>query len=212
MTSGYAQGSRRLWAEKVFNVSLHRSGTKSVHDLLVRSGVSSVHWPSTFEGVDYETRVAGHENDRPYVASLLAPVIASVTGVGDVPIGALYDELDAMHPESAFILMYRSPFDWVRSLRHHIGERDLEPFERTQYWRYLLSQPTSLSTVSDCQLRATFLTHCASVLSYFEGSNRCLFVDLQDPEAGQTICRFLELPARPLRHVNSPLSEKPAFW
>jgi hypothetical protein len=210
VTSAHVQGGRRLRAPKVFNISMHRCGTKSVHDLLARSGVASVHWPSTFEGIDYETRAIGHEHDLSYVATLLAPVIADVTAVGDIPIPALYAVLDATYPGSAFILLHRSAAAWVRSVRRHVGARDLDPFERTQYWRYLAARPRSLRSVSDAELSAAFLRHRADVLAHFEGSDRCLSVDLDAAEAGERICRFLGLPALPLHYVNSPLERKPA--
>ncbi len=188
--------------QKIFNVSVHRSGTQSVHDLLVRSGISSVHWPGNFNGVDYLQQVAGHEDDRAYVAATLAPVIDSVAAVGDVPIAALYDELEYTYASSAFILTFRSPFDWVRSVRAHIGERDFGVFERVQYWRYFPSQPASLRTIEDVALYSAYLTHHRDVLAFFEKRHNCLFLDLQESEAGQKICRFLGLPPIALRHID----------
>src|SRR5262249_897541 len=135
--------------QKIFNVSLHRSGTQSVHDLLVRSGISSIHWPGNVKGVDYQSKVAGHESDLAYVTATLAPVINMVTAVSDVPIGALYDHLENTYHDSAFILVFRNPFDWVRSVRQHIGVREFNGFERVQYWRYIPGQPSSLRTIED---------------------------------------------------------------
>jgi Sulfotransferase domain/Glycosyl transferase family 2 len=192
----------RAGFEKIFNVSLHRSGTKSVHELLLRSGIASVHWPIIFRDVNYEDQVAGHESDRSYVAATLSPVIEAMTAVSDVPIPALYDLLDSAYPNSAFILMFRSPFDWVRSVRNHVGNRDLDPFERVQYWRYFPSQPASLHTIDDAALYSAFLTHHRDVLNYFENRGNCLFLDLQQPEAGQKICSFLGLPPTELHRID----------
>jgi len=61
-----------------------------------------------------------------------------VTAVSDVPIAVLYEQLEYAYPNSGFILTYRNPFDWVLSVRNHIGDRDLNVFEKVQYWRYLL--------------------------------------------------------------------------
>ena len=194
--------------QKIFNVSIHRSGTQSVHDLLVRSGVSSVHWPGAIKGVNYQDQIAGHENDRPYVAAALAPVIEMVTAVSDVPIAVLYDQLEYTYADSAFILMFRSPFAWVRSVRSHIGNRDFNVFERVQYWRYFPSRPASLRTIEDTGLYSAYLTHYRDVLTFFEKRNNCLFLDLQEPEAGQRICRFLGFRPIALRHIDFRLGNQ----
>ena len=191
--------------EKVFNVGLHRTGTKSVHELLLRSDVVSVHWPVLCKGINYEDMVAGRENDRPFVAATLAPLIDEVTAVSDVPIPALYDLLDAAYPNSGFIAIFRSPFDWVRSVRSHVGTRDLHPFERVQYWRYLPDHPTSLCEVDDATLYAMFLTHYRDLLSYFQNRNKLLFLDLKEPDLGEKVCEFLDLPPADLRNIEISL-------
>jgi len=191
--------------DKVFNVSLHRTGTKSVHELLLRSDVRSVHWPVLCNGVNYEDPVAGRETDRPYVAATLAPLITEITAVSDVPVPALYDLLDAAYPNSGFILIFRNPFDWVRSVRSHVGSRDLHPFERVQYWRYLAGQPPSLREVADTTLYTMFLTHYRDVLSFFRHRDNLLFLDLQEPNLGEKVCDFLDLPTTDLRHVEISL-------
>jgi hypothetical protein len=197
-----------VWFRKIFNVSLHRSGTQSIHDLLVRSGVSSIHWPGVVKGVNYEALVAGHENDPSYVTAALAPVIDMVTAVGDVPIAALYEQLEHTYANSAFILAYRSPFDWVRSVRSHIRDRDLNVFEKVQYWRYLADRPASLRTIEDTELYSVYLTHLRDVLAFFEKRRNFLFLDLQEPEAGERICGFLEFPPIALRRIDFRLGNE----
>ena len=187
---------------KIFNVSLHRSGTQSVHDLLVRSGISSIHWPGSVKGVDYQAKITGHENDRAYVAAALAPVINMATAVSDVPIAALYDHLENAYTNSAFILVSRNPFHWVRSIRRHIGAREFTAFERVQYWRYLPAQPASLYAIEDSLLYSLYLTHHRDVLTYFGKHDNFLFVDLREPEIGQQICSFLGLQPIELRHID----------
>ena len=192
----------RIMFRKIFNVSLHRSGTQSVHDLLVRSGVSSIHWPGSVKGVDYQSKIAGYENDLAYVTAALAPVINMVTAVSDVPIAALYDHLENAYADGAFILMFRNPFDWARSVRRHIGVRGFNAFERVQYWRYFPDQPSSLRAIEDSLLYSVYLTHYRDVLRYFDGHDNFLFVDLHEPEVGQRICSFLGLPPIALRRID----------
>ena len=101
-------------------------------------------WPGVIKGINYEDQVAGHENDLSYVAAALAPVIDMVTAISDVPIAALYEKLEFIYANRALILVYRNPFDWVRSVRNHIGDRNFNVFEKVQYWRYFAGEPTSL--------------------------------------------------------------------
>ena len=136
------------------------------------------------------------------MAAALAPVIDAVTAMHDVPIPALYDLLDSAYPNSAFILIYRNPFDWVRSVRSHVGNRDLDPFERVQYWRYFPSQPISLRTITDEALYSAYFTHLRDVLTYFENRDNCLYLDLQQPDVGEKMCSFLGLPPTELRRID----------
>jgi hypothetical protein len=191
-----------VWFQKIFNISLHRSGTQSVHDLLVRSGISSIRWPGVVKGVNYEGQVAGHESDASYVMAALAPVIEMVTAVSDVPIAALYDQLEYTYKNSAFILAYRSPFDWVRSVRNHISDRDFHVFERVQYWRYLCSLPTSLRTIEDKELYSVYFTHHRDVLMFFQKRRNFLFLNLDEPGCGEQICDFLALSPTALRSID----------
>ena len=186
---------------KIFNLSLHRSGTQSVHDLLVRSGLSSIHFPGVVKGTDYQERVSGHEDDLDYVADVLSPVFDRVTAIGDVPIGVLYRQLAAI-PESAFLLALRNPLAWVRSVRHHVGERDLNGFEKVQYWRCLTGRPRSLREVDDAALCAGYLSHVLEVIRFFEDRRDILLFDLEDPQAGEQICGFLGLAPTSLRRVD----------
>ena len=187
---------------KIFNISMHRSGTQSVHDLLVRCRISSVRWPSWVKGVNYENLVAGSEDDILYVADVLAPVFEMVTAVSDVPIPALYDTLDDMYPNSAFILVSRRPLDWIRSVRRHVGNSNLHPFERIQYWRYFSGHPTTLTGVTDTDLHSAYVSHRRNALTFFERGHNCLHVDLHDIDIGEQICRFLGFPEIPLRHID----------
>jgi hypothetical protein len=197
-----------MWFRKIFNVSLHRNGTQSVHDLLVRSGLSSIHWPGIVGGVDYEQQVAGSEDELEFVADTLAPVIDQVTAVSDVPLAALYDRLEHAYPDSAFILIYRNPFEWLKSVRNHIGDRDLSVFEKAQYWRYLAGRPVSLRGVEDSELCLAYLSHCRDVMAFFLKRCNLVAVDLQDPEAGERICRFLGVPPIALQNLDFKRGDK----
>lgn len=188
---------------KVFNISLHRNGTQSVHELLLRSGVSSIHWAVEVEGIDYEKQLAGHEEDAQYMVDVLAPVIDSVTSLSDAPFPVLYETLERRHPHSGFILAKRPTQDWIRSVRRqHAGNVTLNSFTRAQYWRYLPRRPKTLDQVSDAELQAMYLAHTQAVSQYFAGRKNLLALDLYDLTAGESICHFLGIRPLALKHID----------
>src|SRR5437016_1665086 len=138
---------------KIFVLSLHRTGTHSVHYLLVRSRFRSVHWPSEVEGIDYESRITGREDDPGFIADVLAPVFARFTAVSDVPIPVLYEVLDVRFPHASFVAIRRDAAEWARSVRqHHFQDLPLRPFAKAQYFRYLRSRPERISAITDDEL------------------------------------------------------------
>ena len=74
-----------------------------------------------------------------------------------------------------------------------------------QYWRYLPDHPTSLREVDDATLYAMFLTHYRDLLSYFQNRNKLLFLDLKEPDLGEKVCEFLDLPPADLRNIEISL-------
>src|SRR6266542_4832370 len=96
---------------KIFVLSLHRTGTQSVHDLFIRLGLSAVHWPAVVDGIDYQSQVIGREDDLGFVADLLTPVFEQVTAVSDVPVPVLYRELEAQYDNARFIAIRRKPHE-----------------------------------------------------------------------------------------------------
>jgi hypothetical protein len=88
-------------------------------------------------------------------------------------------------------------------VRAHIGERDLNVFEKVQYWQCLPGQPAALRDVSDEVLCAGYLSHALEVSRFFEGRTNFLLLDLNEPRAGERICRFLGLSPVALRRVDA---------
>ena len=127
---------------------------------------------------------------------MLSPALESYDSVTDVPVPVLYRELYHRYPTAKFILLLRDPFDWVRSVRRHIGTRALLPCERVQYWQYLTWRPKTLSGVADKQLLRMNAQHTADVIDFFERTSAdSLGVFELRPESGQAIAAFLNIDA-----------------
>src|SRR5690349_12829936 len=103
--------------KKIFVVSLHRSATQSTDLFLRNAGLNTCHYPSIVDGICYELRCLGWETVPQKIVVLLRRVFDSFDVVSDLPIPAIYEELDAMYPAAKFIAVYRKPSDWLRSVR-----------------------------------------------------------------------------------------------
>jgi hypothetical protein len=185
-----------------FNISLHRSATQSCHDLFRRSGVSAVHWPAEVDGIDYQAKVAGREDDPGFVAETLAPVFRAYSAVSDAPLAALYGPLSETYPSAKFFAFYRPAGDWIRSVRRHIQSRRFVPFERVVYWSYFTWQPQDLSDLSDAELADFHAWHYDSIATHFRSHDNFLLLDLEDKGPGPRLCEFCGLPPLPLRIVD----------
>ena len=177
----------------MFVVSLHRSGTQSVDDIFIRSGLKSIHWPVLHGEVNVQSLVAGRETDLDFVADKLAPIVEDCDAVSDMPICALYDVFAMKYPDAVFVAAERPAKDWIRSVRWHIGTRTLLPYEKVGYWRYLSSQPERLTDATDADLADMHFRHHAELRSFFDGTGKLKLVELGDPNAGEEICDFLGL-------------------
>jgi hypothetical protein len=187
---------------KIFVVSLHRSGTQSVDDIFIRSGLKSIHWPVLHGDVDVQATVAGRETDLEFVADKLAPIIDDFEALSDMPICALYDVVAKKYPDAVFVATERPAVDWIRSVRWHIGTRTLLPYEKAGYWRYLPSRPGRLADATDTELADMHFRHHAELRSFFRESGRLKLVQLGDPLAGEEICSFLGLPPLTIGNVD----------
>jgi hypothetical protein len=187
---------------KIFVVSLHRSGTQSVDDIFIRSGLKSIHWPVLHGEVDVQAMVAGRETDLEFLADKLAPIVDDFEGLSDMPICALYDVFARRYPDALFVATERPAPDWIQSVRWHIGTRTLLPYEKAGYWRYLPSRPARLADITDTELAGMHYRHHAELRSFFRESGRLKLVQLGAPLAGEEICNFLGQPALAMGKVD----------
>jgi len=180
--------------KKIFILSLHRSGTQSTHQLLQNAGFNALHWPEIVGGVDYQAQVLGKETNLKAITKTLAPVIAQYDALSDAPIPVLYKELHKSYPDARFIALYRSPYDWLLSIRKHINTRELVAYEKVQYWHYLKNRPERICEVTDYELLEMHIQHHADLLRHFQGNPQFFLCHLIDETVGEKICHFLGVP------------------
>lgn len=188
---------------KIFVVSLHRSGTQSAGQFLHQAGFELCGWLSGIDGIDYQAKTAGHETDLGYIMDVLRPLFERFEAFKDVPLPALYRELDAAFPGAKFIAIRRDPTEWVRSVRKHCAGRPLDPFERVQYWHYLTERPESLDAATDAQLAGMYDRHHAELTAYFAGRGNFLLGDMGDSELGAKLSAFLGISPRAFPWVDA---------
>lgn len=198
---------------KCFVLSLHRSGTSSASVLLERLGIRTIHWPGRHNKIKLTQMIVGRETDLEFVLDTIMPVLNKHDAAADVPIPVLYRQLQDRFPEAKWILILRNPEDWVRSIRERIGDRELRPFERVQYWHYFPARPAHLADMTDVELISMYNRHTEEVIGFSRslGSEKLGVFELYDPRSGSAIAAFLGRAGEyVMPHVDDPLKIKNA--
>src|ERR1700728_4964475 len=104
---------------KIFNLSLHRSGTQSFRHFMHVHGFKAAHWPGwTFEALGTD---AVKNLETAAVWATLGEVVAEGEVFCDLPYPFLYEEAFAAYPDAKFLLVLRDVGEWIESVRKHIG-------------------------------------------------------------------------------------------
>jgi len=202
--------------EKVFVLGLHRSATRSTTLLLMALGYRALHWPWKVGETDVEQAIRGREHDLDHVWNVVKPVTAQFDAFADSPFPVLYERLFEAHPDARFVLMHRSPREWLGSIRMHTRDRPLDPIERTQFWRYLPDRPESLAGIGESWIFAMLWQHLHEVTAFFaeRAPGRFIAIGLDESHPGERLQMFLGLPAlMPLpRHGQGLEDEQRGCW
>ena len=197
---------------KIFGVGFHKTGTTSLHIFLKLLGYHGVHWPNNIKGVHYEKLCLPQLHDTNQIVDILMPVFTQFETFTDVPIPALYRELDYHFPGSRFILFERNSDDWWESIsKHwhlHDNARILDPYEYLQY-NYEANTPLNEITMnSRIEVLQRYNDHIERVKDYFHGrSDAFLTVTMDEPDKAKIIAEFLqssEVPVFPKVRRSSP--------
>ncbi len=172
---------------KAFNVSPHRSGTRSFHAFCVAHGLRSSHWPEA--AVDQACEPA---------------YFASGEVFSDLPCPLIYRRALAAFPEARFVIVRRDSAAWIASVRRHASGRDLSYLEKFFYWRVCGERFSRIDAYSDASLRdgyAGFLRDAEAYLTR-QGARVARF-DLDDKEIGPKLAAFLGFePKHPFGNVS----------
>lgn len=186
-----------MTSAKVFNIGFHKTGTTSLTAFVRRYGYRVLH------SVAYsmESLGLGAQDDDEEEGGSPADVSAMIAHerldalvrqydyFSDNPWPLLYERLDRLYPGSRFILTRRDADDWVRSLVRHCGDQST----RMRKLIYGYGNPRNHARVYE----RIYVAHNENVLSYFDGRDDFLLLDLEEDNAviAERVCDFLGLDA-----------------
>lgn len=191
---------------KVFVVSLHKSGTSSLHDFAIRAGVKSSHSPAIDSGVNFEKRILPHINDHDAIVDVLKPVIDRYDLHGDIPWSGLYLAAQKAYPDARFILVERDADQWWDSIAAHWSlatmSRRLRPYEVVAYSGLIPQNMRVISLADKALLTDAYRRHGDRVRTTIAAEN-LHEVDLHDPQASEQLAAFIGFDSvSPIRQVN----------
>lgn len=180
---------------KIFGIGMPKTGTTSLHAALQILGFRSLHFP----------------HDPVTVAELRAgnyrlSVLNHYDALSDVPISAIFAQLDQVYPNSRFILTVRDVNGWIESCRNAwFNQSDAvpEPGTMREFYRTLLY---GCNEFSEDRFRWVYETHLKLVQDHFSGekANQLLVLDINEGNKWERLCSFLgvAVPDEPFPHKN----------
>jgi hypothetical protein len=182
---------------KIFGIGLSKTGTSSLCRALNELEISSVHYPhdlTTFRELAS--------------ANYSLSILNKYQSITDIPVAPFYPQLDAIYPESKFILTVRNLDRWLDSIEHHWNFMH-EWSKRDRYFRRFTEFITACVYGSYEFNRERFAyvynKHYRDVLSYFlDRPDDLLVLDACGGEGWEELCSFLKIatPDRPYPHAN----------
>jgi hypothetical protein len=177
---------------KIICIGLPKSGTTSLHNALKMLGYKSIHFP-------YDKRTVRQVREGDYHLKVLEEHDA----VSDVPIPAIYPQLDQAFPGSKFILTHRSLDSWLKSERNApFNSNPPKAGSKRDFYRAILYGVTHYN---EDRFRYVYEAHHALVDRYFaDRPDDLLRLDLANGDGWEKLCPFLDMhiPNQPFPHSN----------
>ncbi|MFT3670962.1 sulfotransferase [Aestuariivirga sp.] len=182
---------------KYFCVSLHKSGTSSVHAWFLEAGIKALHYPKRVGGKNYVTEIRPVIDDNERIVDILTPVIDTYDGHSDAPWAGLYEEILRRRDDARFILIRRDPEAWWESLARHWQidwlARRISAYEWIHYRKHLRLDPYRLITRKDRDLFIdAYRQHEQAVMQTIP-AGRLLSFNLLDQDKGERLSEFTDL-------------------
>jgi hypothetical protein len=179
---------------RVFNISPHRSGTRSFHSFCCAHGLRSTHWCGA--EVEAQAKARLESVGAPATQETLWWAFIDYYQAGDVfcdlPTPICYEGAMANHSGEKFIFLRRDPAIWVRSVRRLKGGDDLTFAERIFYESVTHKHAVNLSDYSDEDLGRGYSEYVGRVLwNFTERKQDLLFLNLDDEHVGKRLSNFM---------------------
>lgn len=188
--------------QKIFCIGLPKTGTTSLHVAALQLGLRSVHWPR-------DTKTVSELRNGIFKLSLME----TCDIVSDIPIPAIFRELDMAFPNSKFIFTTRDKDSWLKSQRG-AGFNARKPSEESDraFYREMLY---GVSEFDERRFAKIYDEHHTLVREYFSGDRVADLLTMDISNGGarwDEFCGFLELPVpdTPFPHSNIAGEDKPA--
>jgi hypothetical protein len=174
---------------RIFGVGMHKTGTTSLHIALRMLGFESAHWKNAHWARAIWEEVTGYGKSRR---------VEFGYALSDLPIAALYRELDRNYPGSKFILTVRNEGAWLKSVENHWssqfnpfrGQWDTDPFTH-QIHKAIYGQ----KNFDALRFLARFRRHNREVTKYFKDRpGDLLTMDMSNGSGWPELCAFLDRP------------------
>ena len=170
---------------KIFFIGFNRCGTNSFHQLMIRSGIRSVHWLSPqkeniTDGI--KARLGDLESLREYLSSWTAySDLISASNTRFVEGNCFFPKLHDAFPQAYFVLNDRDVEAWLRSRVQHSNGTFLQ--------RAMAYHAADKEAVLDIW-RHQHAEHTAKVLGHFAGNPRFIHFRI-DSDPIQKMVDFL---------------------
>ncbi|MFW6281589.1 MAG: sulfotransferase family protein [bacterium] len=177
---------------KIFQIGLNKTGTKSLHYALGILGFNSVHWVGK-EG-NIKEIIKDNNNEKKDLLENISHYDC-YTDWSTAKTLYLFKKLDKEYPNSLFILTTRDVDDWVESRKKHI-KRNLKknPNKQTEWYK-----------LSEEEWRKDWKNAHKMIYDYFKNKDNFLVINICEGEGWDKLCNFLkcEIPNKPFPHKNN---------
>lgn len=180
--------------QKVFNISLPRTGTQSVSKFLTSAGYNSMHWIGNYTNIEDQIKEGFTIDDLFRVVSKFDD---KFDAFNDTPYNILHKHYGKKYQDAKFILVTRRLDDWLESKENFNKKRieKMTPMQKIFYSGYGSNNVENLEysyQVSRKQLTNIYNNHIDSCLSFFSKSDNFIHVGLNDIKFSEKMNKFME--------------------